>query len=55
MHAERAAWASASAASFQAASALVNLALSRRYGVSGYPVNPVVSFRLNVVGGGRSG
>jgi hypothetical protein len=33
MHAERAAWASASSASFQAASALVNLALSRRYRV----------------------
>ncbi|KAG0625861.1 hypothetical protein M758_2G085100 [Ceratodon purpureus] len=31
MHAERAAWASASAASFQTASALVNLSLSRRF------------------------
>lgn len=31
VHAERAAWASASSASFQAASALVNLALSRRF------------------------
>lgn len=33
MHSERAAWASASSASFQAATALVNLALSRRYRV----------------------